>query len=90
MGSVGSIISSPNMVQGMNRRQGFTIIPVIPLDGADGHFKLEAKTRVELPEPEITVGMTLGGVSVDGNTVGMGIGGDVDVDIDELNVICLF
>ena len=74
----------------MSHRQVFTIIPVIPLDGADGHFKLEAKTNIELPEPEITVGMNLGGVLVEGNTLGMGIGGNVDVDIDELNVICLF
>jgi hypothetical protein len=55
-----------------------------------GHFKLEAKTRFELPEPEITVGMDLSGVSVDGGSVGMGIGGDIDVEIDELNVVCLF
>lgn len=91
MNTVGTIISSPNGFGGLNRRQGFTVIPIIPLDGPEGHFKLEAKTNIELPEPEITVGMDLGGVSVDGGgSVGMGIGGDVDVEIDELNIICLF
>jgi hypothetical protein len=65
-------------------------VPIIPLDGPDGHFKLEAKTSIELPEPEITVGMDLTGVSVDGGCGGMGIGGDVDVEIEELNIIALF
>ena len=89
MNNVGAVVSSANIFGGLSRRQGFTIIPVIPLDGPDGHFMLEAKTTLELPEPEITVGMDLGGVSVDGGSVGMGIGGDIDVEIDELNIICL-
>jgi hypothetical protein len=86
MNSVGTIVSS----FGGSRRPGFTIIPIIPLDGPDGHFKLEAKTTIELPEPEITIGMDLSGVSVDNDSFGMGIGGDIDVEIDELNIICLF
>jgi hypothetical protein len=89
LNAVGTI-SSPGLFGGFSRRQGFTIVPIIPLDGPDGRFKLEAKTSIELPEPEITVGVDLAGVSVDGGSVGMGIGGDVDVEIDELNVICHF
>lgn len=87
--TAGTIVSTPNIF-GAGRRQSFSIVPIIPLDGPDGHFKLEAKTSIELPEPEITVGMDLTGVSVDGGYVGMGIGGDVDVEIEELNMIALF
>lgn len=91
MSSGGTMVSSPNIFGDSNRRQSFTIVPILPLDGPDGHLKLEAKTSIELPEPEITVGMDLGGNEVDSmGSVGMGIGGDVDVEIDELNIICLF
>lgn len=85
---MGNLVSSPGIFGGSGRRQSFTIVPTIPLDGPDGHFKLEAKTIIELPEPEIVVGVELGGVPVDRGPVEMGVCGDVDVEIDELNVIC--
>lgn len=91
LNSVGAIVSSPSIFGELNSRQSFIIVPIIPLDGPDGHFKLEAKTSIELPEPEITVGMDLGGNAADNSgSVGMGIGGDVDLEIEELNMICLF
>ncbi|KAL3797857.1 hypothetical protein HJC23_006895 [Cyclotella cryptica] len=86
--SVGTLVSSPGIFGGSGRRQCFTVVPIIPLDGPDGHFMLEAKTSIELPEPEIVVGVDLGGDSVDGGSVEMGVGGDIDVEIEELNVIC--
>ena len=85
---MGTLVSSPGIFGGSGRRQSFIIVPIIPLDGPDGHFKLEAKTIIQLPEPEIIVGVDLGGVSVDSGSVEMGVSGDVDVEIEELNIIC--
>jgi len=68
-------------------RQGFTIVPTIPLDGHRGHMKLEARTYVDLPEPEFVVGMDMDGVSGDNGSLGMGFGSDIDVDVEELSLV---
>ena len=69
-------------------RKGFSIIPIIPLD-RDGKLFLEAKTFVDLPQPEFVIGTDYFGRGPIGNgqSVGMGIGGDVDVDFKEINFI---
>lgn len=85
MNTVGNFAAS-GIFGGMGR-QCFTIIPMIPLDGPDGHLALEMKTNFELPDPEFVVGMDLDGVSVDGGSVGMGMGGNIDVEVEELNLI---
>ncbi len=52
---------------------------------------MEVKTSIELPEPEIVVGMDLDRVSAGGSSsVAMGVGGDVDMEIEELNLIVDF
>ncbi len=68
-------------------RQGFSIIPTIPLDGQKGHMILEAKTYVDVPQPEFVVGMDMDDGSNDRGSFGMGFGGDIDVDIEELNLV---
>lgn len=94
MGTVGSFVSSRGVFGGMGGgggRQSFTIVPILPLDGRDGNVKLEVKTSIELPEPEIVVGMDLDRVSAGGSSsVAMGVGGDVDMEIEELNLIVDF
>lgn len=68
-------------------RKGFCIIPIIPLD-RDGRLFLEAKALVDLPQPEFVIGTDYGpGAIGSGQSLGMGIGGDVDVDVQEVNVI---
>jgi hypothetical protein len=68
-------------------RKGFCIIPIIPLD-RDGRLFLEAKTLIDLPQPEFVIGTDYGpGAIGSGESLGMGIGGDIDVDVKEVNVI---
>ena len=69
----------------MPGRKGFSIVPIIPMD-SDGRLLLEAKTHVDLPEPEFIIGTDFDG-SADGGSLGMGIGGDIDVEIEEVNLI---
>ena len=69
-------------------RKGLSIVPIIPLD-IDRRFLLETKANVNLPEPEFVIGTDFDGTS-DGGLLGMGIGGDIDVEVEELNLICSF
>jgi len=69
----------------MPGRKGFSIAPVIPMD-SDGRCLLEAKTNFDLPEPEFVIGTDFD-VSSDGGSLGMGVGGDIDVEIDEVNLV---
>jgi hypothetical protein len=74
----------------MSGRRGFYIAPIVPLD-KDGRLLLEAKANVDLPEPEIVIGTDFDGVSSDGRgSLEMGIGGDVEVEVDEVNLIFSF
>jgi len=70
----------------MPGRKGFTIIPIIPLD-SDRRLQLEAKTNFDLPEPEFVIGTDFDGASGNGGSLGMGIGGDIDVEVEEVNLI---
>jgi hypothetical protein len=70
------------------RRRGFSIVPIIPLD-RDGRLLLEARTNIDLPEPEFVIGTNFNyGVSRGHDQpLEMGIGGDVEVDVEEVNLI---
>ena len=70
-------------------RRGFSVAPVVPLV-RDGRLLLEAKTNVDLPEPEFVIGTDFDGVSGDGRSLEMGIGGDVEVEVEEVNLIFSF
>lgn len=82
----GGNIETTGLFGGMGR-QGVTIIPTIPLDGHRGHIKLEARTYIDLPEPEFVVGVDMDGGSADSASLGMGFGSDIDVDIEELSLM---
>ena len=72
------------------QRRGFTIIPIIPLDN-DRRLLLEAKTNVDLPEPEFVIGSSdFDAISGDTGGLELGIGGDIDVDVEEVNLIFSF
>lgn len=64
----------------INVVEGFTLLRQLPLDGYDGHVKLEVKANFAFPEPEIEYSTEKGGRSI----VGMG---DIEVNIDELNLV---
>lgn len=64
----------------INVVEGFTLLRQLPLDGPEGHVKLEVKANFAFPEPEIEYSTEKGGRSI----VGMG---DVEVNIDELNLL---
>lgn len=71
-------------------RRGFSVSPIVPLD-KDGRLLLEAKTNVDLPEPEFVIGTDFDGVSSgDRRSLEMGIGGDVEVEVEEVNLIFSF
>ena len=69
-------------------RKGFSVIPIIPLD-RDGRLFLEAKTCIDLPQPEFVIGTDYFGRGAigGGHSLGLGIGGDVEVDVEEVNLI---
>lgn len=71
-------------------RRGFSIVPMIPLDGDGRRLLLEVRTNVELPVPEFVIGTDFNGASDDGRSLEMGIGGDVDVEVEEVNLIFSF
>ncbi|KAL7541899.1 hypothetical protein ACHAXR_011339 [Thalassiosira sp. AJA248-18] len=71
----------------MPGRKGFSIVPIIPLD-IDRRLLLEAKTNIDLPEPEFVIGTDF--ASADDASLGMGIGGDIDVEVEEVNLIFSF
>jgi hypothetical protein len=63
----------------INVMEGFTLLKQVPLDGQDGHIKLEVKANVALPEPEIEYS-----TETQRSLIGMG---DIEVSIDELNLV---
>ncbi|KAL3816045.1 hypothetical protein ACHAXA_010350 [Cyclostephanos tholiformis] len=67
-------------------RRGFSIVPIIPLD-RNGRLLLEAKTNVDLPEPEFVIGTNFNTDVDNDQTLEMGIGGDVQVEFEEVNLI---
>ena len=80
-------------VSPINVYEGFTFVKRFPLDGSkkedgsDGRIKLEVKANLALPEPEIeysTDGGTRQGGSGGRAYVGLG---DVEVNVDELNLL---
>ena len=71
------------------QRRGFTIIPIIPHDN-DRRLLLEAKTNIDLPEPEFVIGTDFDALSGDTGGLELGIGGDIDVDVEEVNLIFSF
>mmetsp|Transcript_30950 Transcript_30950/g.63237 ORF Transcript_30950/g.63237 Transcript_30950/m.63237 type:complete len:386 (-) Transcript_30950:559-1716(-) len=72
-------------VSPINVYEGFTFVKRFPLDGTDRErIKLEVKANLALPEPEIEY-TTDGGGGTGGRTfVGLG---DVEVNVDELNLL---
>eukprot|EP01084_Bolivina_argentea_P026718 49712_1 len=82
----------------LNVRQGFSLLRRVPLDGPQGHAKMEVVTSFALPEPEIELSTrTIGGegasesglhgpfnLGTRGVIAGMG---DVHIGIDELNLL---
>lgn len=67
-------------IQPLNLKDGVTIRRRLPLDGTEGHAKLEVRANLCLPEPEIEY-------STDKKRLIMGTG-DILLSIDELN-LCL-
>lgn len=66
----------------INVMEGFTLLKQIPLDGNDGHIKLEVRANFALPEPEIEYS-----TETQRSLIGMG---DVQVGIEELNLLLDF
>ena len=62
--------------------RGFRFTRSVPLDGRDGHAKVEVKANVCVPEPEVEWGT--GGERERGQVVGMG---DVEVGVEEINFL---
>ena len=63
----------------INVLEGFSLLKQIPLDGHDGHIKLEVKANFALPEPEIEYS-----TETQRSLIGMG---DIEVGIEELNLL---
>lgn len=61
------------------RREGFAMKQHLPLDGHNGHVKLEVKANFILPEPEIEYS-----TETHRSLIGMG---DIEVGIEELNLL---
>lgn len=65
------------------RKGGIVIVPIVPLDN-ERRWLLEAKTKIELPEPEFVIGTE----DFAKSSFGLGIGGDdIDVEVKEVNLI---
>ncbi len=62
----------------------FSVIPVLKLD-EDERFKVEVKTNVDVPNPELVLGMDL-----EGRSGSVGIAGSIDIEVEELNLIASF
>ena len=75
----------------INIVEGVDLVKKLPLDGADGHAKLEVKLRVAFPQPDIAANREARTERADADEprsdvyVGMG---DLEIDVDELN-LCL-
>jgi len=77
IGAVGTYQLMPG-----GRKGGIVIVPIVPLDN-ERRWLLEAKTKIELPEPEFVIGTDFDTPSFD-----FGIGGDdIDVEVKEVNLI---
>lgn len=63
----------------INVYEGFTFIKRIPLDGKNENIKLEIKANFALPEPEIEY-------STENHRTFVGLG-DVEVNVDEMNLL---
>lgn len=63
----------------INIMEGFTVSQELPLDGSNGHIKLEVRANFALPEPEIEYS-----TETQRSLVGMG---DIEVNIEELNLL---
>lgn len=63
----------------INVVEGFTMVRQLPLDGNYGHVKLEVKANFAFPEPEIEY-------STENHRSFVGMG-DIEVNIDELNLL---
>jgi len=63
----------------INVVEGFTLTKKLPLDGNYGHVKLEVKANFAFPEPEIEY-------STENHRSFVGMG-DIEVNIDELNLL---
>lgn len=63
----------------INVVEGFTLMKQLPLDGTQGHVKLEVKANFAFPEPEIEY-------STENHRSFVGMG-DIEVNIDELNLL---
>jgi hypothetical protein len=63
----------------INVMEGFSLVKQIPLDGNNGHVKLEVKANFALPEPEIEYS-----TETQRSLIGMG---DIEVGIEELNLL---
>jgi len=63
----------------INVMEGFSLLKRIPLDGNNGHVKLEIKANFALPEPEIEYS-----TETQRSLIGMG---DIEVAIEELNLL---
>lgn len=79
VGTIGRVTSSP-----FNGSQRFSVIPVLKLDEHE-RFKVEVKTNVDVPNPELVVGMDL-----EGRSGSVGIAGSIDIEVEELNLIASF
>jgi len=63
----------------INVMEGFSLLKQIPLDGNEGHIKLEVKANFALPEPELEYS-----TETHRSLIGMG---DIEVGIEELNLL---
>ena len=70
-------------------RRGFVLAPAWPLD-SEGRTYLEAKARVDLPAPEFVVGGDFDGGPPMAGGMGVGVDGEVDVDVEEVSLIFCF
>eukprot|EP00903_Cladosiphon_okamuranus_P019929 g18316.t1 len=66
----------------LNIRDGFQLAKKIPLDGLNGHAKLEVVSKLALPEPELQ--FSTNGDTSKGVVIGMG---DVNIGIEEFNLL---
>ena len=67
----------------LNIVDGIDVVKKLPLDGSDGHAKLEVKVRVAFPQPDLQAQKA----SPSDSEVFVGMG-DLEVDVDEVN-LCL-
>ncbi|CAM9161279.1 unnamed protein product [Pylaiella littoralis] len=66
----------------LNIKDGFQLAKKFPLDGNNGHAKLEVVTKLALPEPELQ--FSTNGDTSKGVVIGMG---DVNIGIEEFNLL---